>query len=325
MNYTEIAQKNQILKVRVGSHLFGTDTPESDTDYEGIFMPSKEMVFGFGICREADLGLVCKDEMGRNTKEAIDYKIREYRDFCRLALQNNPNILNMLFANNDNVIFENNFGKALRAKKHLFPHRGCVERFLGYAKSQLHKMNIKPDNYSSLQIAEELLAIQDPKEILVNVVQVLDLDEKDSYGGFRSPFNDLGPGKHIQVGDIFLERGIKVSRALSTIRERLSRASARTELWEKFGFDTKFGSNLIQILLEGIELVETGGLTFPLKEANLILDIKKGKYTREEVVEKGEDLVARIDLIKDSPLPAKPRRKEVEAFVISEMERWFNV
>ena len=34
--------KNFIIKSVFGSHLYGTDTPESDRDYKGIFIPSME-------------------------------------------------------------------------------------------------------------------------------------------------------------------------------------------------------------------------------------------------------------------------------------------
>lgn len=61
MDFAKLAQENIVLKVRTGSHLFGTNTPESDTDYEGVFMPPAEVVFGLGACREVDLGVKDKD------------------------------------------------------------------------------------------------------------------------------------------------------------------------------------------------------------------------------------------------------------------------
>ena len=33
-----------IMLCRFGSHLYGTDTPTSDTDYKGIFIPTKHMI-----------------------------------------------------------------------------------------------------------------------------------------------------------------------------------------------------------------------------------------------------------------------------------------
>lgn len=163
MDLKKTAEDNLILKVRVGSHLFGTNTPDSDLDYEGIFMPSKQLLFGIVACREVDLGKICKNEAGRNTNEAIDYKVREYRDFIRLALQNNPNIVNIIFANDESVIFENYFGKRLREMANRFPHKRGLKRFMGYAISQMKKMKIKPENYHAFQDAEVFLAKNNPR------------------------------------------------------------------------------------------------------------------------------------------------------------------
>jgi hypothetical protein len=313
-DYSGLAKENLILKVRVGSHLFGTNTPESDLDYEGIFMPDKSLVFGFGRCREVDLGITSKDETGRNTSDAVDYKIREYRDFYLLALENNPNIMNILFANDENVMFQGWYGASLRAKKMLFPHAACIRRFKGYAMSQLKKMDVKPGNYRHLKEAEKLLSRKDPKDILVNAIH-----------GIGIPFEDQGPGKHIKIGDIFLERSIQVKKAMRTIADRINRVGSRVEMWEEFGFDCKFASNLIQMLLEGVEIVSTGGLKFPMERADLILDVKRGKYSRDEIIEMSRGLEADIDKAAEkTPLPSKPRYTEIHEFVMNEVEYWIS-
>ena len=311
-DYSGVARRNQILKVRVGSYLFGTNTPDSDLDYEGIFMPNEDLVFGFGRCREVDLGIKAKDETGRNTADAVDYKIREYRDFCLLALENNPNILNVLFANDKNVVFQNEYGARLRERASWFPNKACIRRFKGYAMSQLKKMDVKPENYNSLKFAEEILLGKDPRDVLVNAIQ-----------GVGLPFDDHGPGKHIKVGDIFFERSIQVKKAMRLIRERLDRVSSRVKMWEEFGFDTKFGSNLIQMLLEGVEIVTTGRLVFPMVQAELILSVKRGEYTRGEIIEMADGLEADIDRAAEkTPLPSKSRYRDIHKFVIEEVRRW---
>jgi hypothetical protein len=45
-----MADRNKIFEIRVGSHLFGTSTPESDEDYFGVFMPGPELLYGFQRC-----------------------------------------------------------------------------------------------------------------------------------------------------------------------------------------------------------------------------------------------------------------------------------
>ena len=41
--YTKpLSKMNLIVKMKFGSHLYGTDTENSDVDYKGVFLPSKE-------------------------------------------------------------------------------------------------------------------------------------------------------------------------------------------------------------------------------------------------------------------------------------------
>ena len=54
------AESNRILEIRSGSHLYGTNTPESDEDFVGIFMPPKEYVYGLKSVEEVDLGVISK-------------------------------------------------------------------------------------------------------------------------------------------------------------------------------------------------------------------------------------------------------------------------
>ena len=100
----KVAEENLILEIKSGSNLYGTTTPISDLDYVGIFMPDLEHVYGLNKIEEVDLDLKDKDEHGKNTSDAIDKKRYEFRRFCKLALDNNPNILEILFVNQPNII-----------------------------------------------------------------------------------------------------------------------------------------------------------------------------------------------------------------------------
>lgn len=140
MKEREIAEKNKILVVRTGSHLYGTNRPESDEDFVGIFMPSEEYVYGFKRVDEVDMSIHSKDENNRNTKDAIDIKYYEFRKFVKLAMENNPNILEILFVNKENIIYVNEIGQKLLDMAERFPHQGAKQKFTGYALSQKGKL-----------------------------------------------------------------------------------------------------------------------------------------------------------------------------------------
>jgi hypothetical protein len=54
----------------------------------------------------------------------------------------------------------------------------------------------------------------------------------------------------------------------------------------------------VRLLVEGIELLETKRIVFPLKERQLITDIKQGKYKMTEVLEMSDELNNKFDTLK---------------------------
>jgi hypothetical protein len=187
-------------------------------------------------------------------------------------------------------------------------------------------MQIKPQNYAALEYGLELLEMFDRNLVLADVVASQD-EIIQTANGFPdvSPFKDSGKGKHVQCGDLHFERGVFVKKAKKMIRERLSRATNRVELFTKYGYDVKFGGNLIQLLKEGIEIMETGAICMPLEYRQDILDIKNGKYTAEEIMEWADDLVEDArEAYEKSELPTHPRSEEIEKLAISEVKRFLS-
>ncbi len=326
MDFRPMAEKNRILEIRVGSHLFGTNTPDSDLDLYGIFMPFDEIVFGSYRCEDVKFDKIDKDKTGRNTKDAVDRTLSEYRKFIKLALQNNPNILHVLFANQENVVFQNEFGKNLLGMAKRFPHKGAHHRFVKYAESQLHKMRIKPMNYNMLKNGLAVIENHDDHDVMMQVVDsehnyVMQMGEMIDCA--KQPFSMLGKGKHVKCGDLSFEKGIFVKKARRMIQDRLDNFTNRAEMYSKFGMDVKYASNLIQLLKEGIELMETGEIVFPLAYRQDIIDIKNGKYSADEIVSWSEDLIedARVAYEK-SGLPKNPRTKEIEEFAMQQVKEW---
>lgn len=305
----------RILEMQVGSHLYGTNTPESDTDYSGVFIAPKRFYIGLDQVQEVNLSTVSKKENGRNDKDAIDRKLYEFRKFINLAMGNNPNVIEMLFVNQENVVYENEFGQMLRENAHLFPHQGCLQKFIGYAKSQKMKMFVKRDNMEAIVSAIEFFQSVEDHPNRNYVVQY----KKDLMGNVEKAKDT---GQHIQVGDMHLQKNDTVKQALRKLEDRRAKFSGRyDDFVSKVGYDTKFASHLIRLLLEGIELLRTGNIVFPLREANLILDIKQGKYTIEEVMELATDLENSIEMTKENAVvPARPRYNEIENFLIKTVE-----
>jgi predicted nucleotidyltransferase len=128
----------QILKLQNGSKLYGTNTPASDDDYVAIFTETPDLLFSG---RKADsIPLHDRGPNERNFDAEVDGIAYPLRHFIKLALDGNPSILCLLFAQDEHKVFENESGKQLLDNKELFLSQKAGPKFLGYMNSQLQRM-----------------------------------------------------------------------------------------------------------------------------------------------------------------------------------------
>jgi len=312
------AEQNRILEIIGGSHLYGTSTPSSDQDFVGIFLPPLDYVLGLKSVQEVELGIKDKSKDGKNTAEAIDRKLYEFRKFLNLALGSNPNIIELLFANEDAIVYLNSYGEQLLNIRHHFPSKMCMQKFIGYAHSQKHKMTIRRDHFNELRDGYGFLGLCDPKLTMGQVYdRMIDCDTN------CKTFTKKETGMHIHCGDICFEPGVYAKKAMKMLKERLDKATNRSELVLKHGYDTKFASHLIRLLQEGLMLLEHGELMFPLPTSELLLEIKHGKWEIQQVLELADKLEAKMDqVVENTTLPSKPNFKAVEEVCINIMQSW---
>ena len=80
----EMHQRAKVIYVTVyGSKLFGTDTPDSDTDYKGIFIPSMQDVL---LKRDIEHYTYTTNTQGKNDRSDIDlqlYSIYKWFDLLK--------------------------------------------------------------------------------------------------------------------------------------------------------------------------------------------------------------------------------------------------
>lgn len=96
--------------------------------------------------------------------------------------------------------------------------------------------------------------------------------------------------------------------------------TTRTELVEKFGYDTKFAYHAVRVGIEGIELLQTGRITFPLPEEKrrTLMNIRRGFYDLKEVLEIIEDVEVYLRLtLESSDLPDAPDFEQIDKWIVN--------
>lgn len=128
MKERELAEKYCIFRCRAGSHAYGTSLPTSDVDTRGVFIAPPTHV------------LSCIQNVEQAEDKAEDTVIYELKKFLGLAANCNPNIIELLFTDERNVLFIDDAWRRIREHRHLFLSKKAKHTFSGYAMSQLHRI-----------------------------------------------------------------------------------------------------------------------------------------------------------------------------------------
>ena len=128
MNVDLLKKTDYIMfEATVGSHAYGTNLPTSDIDTRGIFrLPPTQHLSLIPIIEEVG-------------DEKQDIKYYELKKFIELAKDCNPNIIEMLFLEDDLIKIKTPAMQHLLDHKHLFISKKAYHTHVGYAYSQIEK------------------------------------------------------------------------------------------------------------------------------------------------------------------------------------------
>ena len=297
-----------IFIARTGSHLYGLNTPQSDEDFVGVFIPNKKYLLGFQNIDEVDCSIVSKDESGKNTKEAIDIKMYALPKFLKLASDVNPNIVELLFINDENILLLEDEYKIFMDNYHLFINQRVKYTFKGYAHQQFKKGILKAQNYKELKNILEVIKKYDCRDVLAVIIKDEPLLQKYDKGNFFS------------IEGLNFQKNIYLKKIEKQIKEKISMSSHRAELWETFGYDTKAFMHLLRLLNEGSELLTKGKLEFPVKDRQFLLNVRRGKYELEFLQEEVEKRFNEFKEMK-TDLPEKANIEKIEELLIEVLSK----
>ena len=309
-----------IVKMKFGSHLYGTNTKDSDTDYKGVFMPSKEQIL---------LGRIpkCYSEKtkvgeGKNTLEDIDTEIYSLHYFLELACQGQTVAIDMLHAPDSMILEKSEIWTKIVAEKKRFITKN-MQAFLGYAMRQASKYGIKGSRLNAA------------KSVIMWIKK--NIESQHIYYEYRLKmfWDELPEGEHIsksvdknglrvyEVCGKKIQETVTFDYLLDVIVKFYDSYGARAKQAEQNkGIDWKAVSHAIRAGFQLKTLYRIGFITFPLPEAEWLKDVKAGKFDyKTEVAPVLEGIIKQVkELAEESDYPESVDRNYWDSFIVKELE-----
>lgn len=300
MNETQLRNKT-IYLVRHGSVAYGTNTPLSDIDEKGVaVMTAPEYYYGFQNFEQKDSGWA----------DETDRVIFDIRKFWNLAMDCNPNIVEVLFVDPSDYLKVTKAGNYLLSCRNDFISQKAAKTFVGYAVSQLSRME---GHYKWLNNPPT-----EPKEDSFMNVRSFSGEGfwEKKFNGHEVRVKTFGGAAIVHVDHEAFDAAKKDWKNYLHWKE--NRNKARAEIEAKYGYDCKHAYHLVRLLRMGKEILLEGKVIVKRPDKDELLAIRNGLYTYPELLEMAKDLKSEVDKAKAvSTIPVEPNREKMEQKLIS--------
>jgi hypothetical protein len=286
---------------RMGSHAYGVATSNSDQDIYGVVIPPRDYIFppnyieGFDnrdltfnhwqqhavIDKSANGGKGCN----------YDFSIYNIVSFFKLAMDNNPNVLDSLFVRRESIIHITEAFEIVRENRKIFLHKGVVHKMKGYAYSQLAKAKNAVGHLQDILNFEKEHNIPQSttyKDATHNTTY----NSQTEYSSYIKLWND-GMAK-----------------------------TTRFEAQKIAGFDLKFCYHIFRLVDQAEYILNNHDLDLmePSRVAKMKA-IRRGDLTFDEIVKYFSDAELRLaNLYESSSLRKFPPTKEIRTLLVSTLE-----
>ena len=259
-----------IFKCKFGSHLYGTNTKNSDMDFKGIFLPTYEQIL-LGNIPKTETQNTKVSSTSKNTKDDIDIEYYSLPYFLKMACKGETQAIDMLHVNTKNTVITSNIWEDLQRKRSLFYTKN-LNALVGYCRQQAAKYGVKGSRLDAMSKVITFLSQVDLNTKLYEIWTFLPEHEHI----FKDNSNKI---KMYEVCGKKFQDTVKVSYILNCIEKAYKEYGHRAELAKKNeGVDFKAVSHAIRAAMQLCEIHETGDLKYPLKHADFLRKVKNGEY-----------------------------------------------
>lgn len=275
---------------KAGSHFFNLASPNSDTDYKGIYMPSLEEFYrGESRRRFFERKTLEGNKTGvKNTKDDTDLYMFSYTFFLDLLKRGDFNCMELLHAPEDVILVDSPIMQSLRGlRKNLLVND--ISAFLGFIKKEYRRYGVNINHYKVQEDFANFLDKYPPHTKLKDIWSDIKEYGKDDK---QIIFTTSLTGKStnvptLKIAQRFYQSTVKTGYIVKGIRERLKKYGHRQKNMAKSGVEFKGLYHALRLIYEANDLYDYGELKLPFDKNRhkLLHDIKNSNIDQDIIFE----------------------------------------
>lgn len=333
MEYREILQQTEygfiktnehlgrhvILLGLAGSYAYGTNIETSDIDIRGIALNRKSDLIGL-------------TQFDQYVDEDTDTVIYAFNKIVTLLLGCNPNTIELLGLKPEHYLYLNDSGRLLLDNRKLFLSKRAIQSFGGYADAQLRRLQNA--------LARDTFPQSEKEQHILNSVRNAMHDFNHRYRHFENGSLELFIDKAMNP-ELDTEIFVNASMTHYPLRDYECMWNTMANVvrdYEKIGKRNKkkddlhlnkHAMHLVRLFMMALDILEKGEIhTYRENEHNLLMDIRSGKYQKEDgtfhesFYEMLTDFEKRLHYAaENTDLPEEPDMEKVQELVMTINER----
>lgn len=317
-------RERTICLVKHGSQAYGTSLPTSDLDIKGVAIPPAPYFFG---------SLHRFEQAESKDPDAVVFDIRK---FVALATDCNPNIIEILFVDESDLLITSQYSDVLRLHRNLFLSKRAQHSFSGYAMAQLKRIKthrrwlLEPPKKHPERVDFGLFDQHKVDRDSLAAVEARVRKAEDKLGGEGWTKDRVAERDELLVTSVAGELDLAPKLIPLILAERrygnamrnwvayekwkAERNPKRAELEARHGYDTKHGMHLVRLMRMCREILVEGLVHVKRPDAAELLAIRGGAWSYDKLIDWAQAQDAELtELAKTSPLPHAPDRKKLDA------------
>jgi len=324
-----LSSPHKLLYVcRHGSHLHGTNTPESDLDFKGLFLPNEDSCL-LNVQPDSFRYSSGNDDT-KNSEDDVDIEIWSVQKWINLLAKGDSNALSMLFSilNNSMIVFlDESMTDMFSNYQHLYdPNK--VDGFVGFSASQAVKYGLKGKRLETIENIIEYINIlessgninvKEDKLNVLNLEEVVKLcDSKTSEGLSHVELVTQGNSRYLKVLSKMYQDTLSLDYFKDRMKSEYDKYGKRSRSAKDLGGeDWKSLAHSMRTLFEAYELLSNGFINYPLVGSQVLLHIKKGRVSLDEYKEAYDSMEQQIQELKLKKMHSKYDQSKTSKMLIN--------